>query len=147
MVEIGWYIYGAQVQKGRATTYHDGVASIESKKERRPFLCLKAPCHHGHKLIYLLWSRTRSGYAFTGREATNCRLAQKLGMSEYTERFVENQHNLNYGDTSAVPSAPECRAISIFEYTPYVDRSQLIWFTIPFHCRSGGRTSCSVEHV
>ena len=29
---------------------------------------------------------------------------KKLGMSEYTERFVENQHDLNYGDTSALTS-------------------------------------------
>ena len=28
---------------------------------------------------------------------------KKLGMPEYTKRFVENQHNLNYGDTSAAP--------------------------------------------
>jgi hypothetical protein len=46
---------------------------------------------------------------------------KKLGMSEYTERFVENQHDLNYGDTSAI-TAPDCSAGRssdiIFEYTP-----------------------------
>ena len=27
---------------------------------------------------------------------------KELGMSEYTERLVENQHDLNYGDTSTL---------------------------------------------
>jgi hypothetical protein len=36
---------------------------------------------------------------------------KKLGMSDYAERFVENQHDLNYGDTSALslPKTVNCR--------------------------------------
>jgi SAM domain (Sterile alpha motif) len=36
-----------------------------------------------------------AGHDLGGRDATNCRLAQKLGMSEYTDSFVENRIDLS----------------------------------------------------
>jgi len=56
-----------------------------------------------YKLIYCCGRKL--GQATSPRVATQqiTDWLKKLGMPEYTERFVENQHNLNYGDTSAVP--------------------------------------------
>ena len=61
-----------------------------------------------YKLIYCCGRKL--GQATPSRTAIQ-QADPKLDMSEYTERFVENQHDLNYDDASAVPRRPSVQRV------------------------------------
>src|SRR5215469_16206268 len=58
---------------------------------------------------------------------------KKLGISEYTERFVENQHDLNYGDTTAVPHGARVFSQQMSDTCPWIYALHGLELSDPVH--------------